>query len=731
MPHTSMPKIAINDQLDLAFSFDTNPLRMLGRYLQNPASINLRNLPSRLDEMPFGTLQAGLDFETPVGLGTGPVELTVGAGVSGALTVFVPKPEANDLFEDEHYGEPVEVAPDQAYTGVSLIASVEVGVTGEGGDITFGIDAGTTVRLTSYKRFSTKPEMPRLVDALRSTLEEFVIPRDVDDLEQMQTGAIATVEGSGTLRFAAEANLLAVPVPIASIAAPIAARLPLEAGAAVSVASSLELSSEYQVRVEKIGDKKVRLGYYKKRGAEFTIALVADAGISSPVKDREVAAPVGEADLIARILGGVSRVPLNPDELKKAGLSDTQIGEIENALRDGLSRKLALAASAELGGQSSREAAFLFDVDLRMLDARGGSALKAALGGNLLGLTTGEVPPAGITLRRSILSKTKATTQVLRLNVFGIYDLMSLTRIVSEGTVVSDPVTGISILDKASATRVRAASGQLDPEKLRRLLADFFLITAAYRGSRLAVGSPELSSTHTYTELHARTNAPTMRDNLEIGEALGLISQAAKEAALEGVSEFGRTIVVAEVEYNSALCRRMFLAEDGKPRQEEDYDRAGRAALALLVPPSDPEAFRRAPLTDDALWARMKDAGQPSFRQLFPRLDPVRLAEITGDYTLIRWWAKTMSDTAAILGELDAVPTSDPEDKRFSKMRSAFSHHLRSVAADTKPRWNDPWGLITMDVLTGHEAKASIQITGPKLNISKARGQALETAAAR
>jgi hypothetical protein len=731
MPHTSMPKIAINDQLDLAFSFDTNPLRMLGRYLQNPASINLRNLPSRLDEMPFGTLQAGLDFETPVGLGTGPVELTVGAGVSGALTVFVPKPEANDLFEDEHYGEPVEVAPDQAYTGVSLIASVEVGVTGEGGDITFGIDAGTTVRLTSYKRFSTKPEMPRLVDALRSTLEEFVIPRDVDDLEQMQTGAIATVEGSGTLRFAAEANLLAVPVPIASIAAPIAARLPLEAGAAVSVASSLELSSEYQVRVEKIGDKKVRLGYYKKRGAEFTIALVADAGISSPVKDREVAAPVGEADLIARILGGVSRVPLNPDELKKAGLSDTQIGEIENALRDGLSRKLALAASAELGGQSSREAAFLFDVDLRMLDARGGSALKAALGGNLLGLTTGEVPPAGITLRRSILSKTKATTQVLRLNVFGIYDLMSLTRIVSEGTVVSDPVTGISILDKASATRVRAASGQLDPEKLRRLLADFFLITAAYRGSRLAVGSPELSSTHTYTELHARTNAPTMRDNLEIGEALGLISQAAKEAALEGVSEFGRTIVVAEVEYNSALCRRMFLAEDGKPRQEEDYDRAGRAALALLVPPSDPEAFRRAPLTDDALWARMKDAGQPSFRQLFPRLDPVRLAEITGDYTLIRWWAKTMSDTAAILGELDAVPTSDPEDKRFSKMRSALSHHLRSVAADTKPRWNDPWGLITMDVLTGHEAKASIQITGPKLNISKARGQALETAAAR
>ena len=707
-----MPTIRVNDQLKLAFSFDTNPLRALGKYLQNPAAINLRNLPSRLDEMPFRSLDAGLEFETPVGLGTGVVELTVGGGLSGTFTIFVPTAEDNDLFDKAHYGEPVEVAADQAYVGVGLIASVNAGVASEVSNLSFGFEAASTTRLMSYTRLATRPEMPRVADALKTTLEEFTIPGDLHDLEEMRTGAIAVIEGSGTLTFTATANLLAVANPIASTTVPVAGTLTLKAGAAVAVTSSLGFTGEYQIRVQKIADGRVRLGYYKKEGAEFTIGATAKAGLAAMRRRTE---------LIGAVLGAVSRDPVNEDELRKAGLSDEHIAAIAGAIGDGVNRKLELAVSAAIGKQSSREAAFLFDIDLQALTADGRRAVHDALDGNLQNLLSGEAPPAGIVLRRSVLSKVSGTTQILKLNIFGIYDLLSITRILAEGVVVDDPVSGLSILDKVTATRVQATIGRLDREKLRKLLADFFLITAAYRGSRFDVGAPELRSTHTYAELHGRTNRQTMKDNLEVGEALGLLSPAEKESALDGLTDFGRTTLVAELEYDSALCRRMFLDEGGRPRTQDHYDGIGLEALALLVQPDDPDAFRRRPALEPALWDLMKDRGQFNFKPLFAELDAVRLESVTGDYTLIRWWSKTMSDTARVLADIDALPTRDPEDNRFKKLRSNFAAHLRSVADNTKPRWSDPWGLIAMDLLTARAAEATVRITGPRVNVTRER----------
>jgi hypothetical protein len=117
----------------------------------------------------------------------------------------------------------------------------------------------------------------------------------------------------------------------------------------------------------------------------------------------------------------------------------------------------------------------------------------------------------------------------------------------------------------------------------------------------------------------------------------------------------------------------------------------------------------------------MTERGQFNMKPLFPELDPVRLESVLGDYTLIRWWSKTMSDTARILAQIESVPTHDPEDNRFRKLRASFASHLKSVAENTKPRWSDPWGLIAIDLLTARTAEASIRISGPRVNIVRER----------
>jgi hypothetical protein len=711
--NAAMPSINLTDQLRLVFSIDPGALKSLGKYLQSPATLNLKNLTDRIDALPFQSLDAGLEFDSPVNLGTDAVELTVGAGLSGGFSIFVPQDENNQLFGEEHYGEPLTVPLDQAYVSVSMTASVSAGLAGNVFNLSFGFSPGSTTTLTSYKRFSTQPSLPGVVDALKSTIEDFAIPGDIHDLEIMPDGAISTVDGNGTLKFSAKANLLAAANPIASVEVPVAGQLAVTAGATVTVGSSFELSCDYQVRVRKLARDRVRLGYYKKRGSEFSVRAGSAAGLSLPV---------GETDVLSAILGAVSPDPVNADELKKAGLDDGRIAAIQEAIKAGVERKLELAAALEFGALSSKEAAFLFDIDLASLDADGRQALHQALDGDLSLLAVDEdALPAGVTLRRSILSELKGKQHVFKVNLFGIYNLLSVTEVLREGSVTYDPVNGLTILDKATATRIQAAIGSLDTEKLRKLLADFFLITAAYRGSKLAVGAPELKSTHSYFELHGKTNFQTMKDNLEVAEAMHLLDADTKRSFLDGISDFGRTTLLAEAEYDSALCRRMFLDDNGRPRSEEEYDRIGLQALRLLVQPDDPDPYRRRPAEDPALWSRMKELGQPSFRQVFPGLNEVQLAVVQGDYTLIRWWSSAMRATAEVLAAIEEVPVHDPEDNRFKIMRVKFSRHLATVAERTQPRWSDPWGLIAVDLLTGRAGDASVEITGPKLALSKAR----------
>jgi hypothetical protein len=178
----------------------------------------------------------------------------------------------------------------------------------------------------------------------------------------------------------------------------------------------------------------------------------------------------------------------------------------------------------------------------------------------------------------------------------------------------------------------------------------------------------------------------------------------------------------------------MFLDSGGTPLALETYERAGREAIQFLVQPDDPDAVRRRPAIEDALWSRMKAVGQPGFAQIFPGVAPPLVGAIAADYSSIRWWADTMRNTAQQLAELERWTASHPGaaagDPEFQKLREDFAGHLRRVADETREEFGQPWGLIAMNQLAGRRAGARLQITGPAFAATKRRALAAATLAA-
>ncbi len=138
------------------------------------------------------------------------------------------------------------------------------------------------------------------------------------------------------------------------------------------------------------------------------------------------------------------------------------------------------------------------------------------------------------------------------------------------------------ITDTATAARISASSLNFaaDGEKLRRVLAESVLISAAYRCSKLVLQQPELKIAHTSFELHTKTDRSTMKDNLDVFEALGLMSAADKNAILSVATQFGRTTLYSETAYDDALVTRLFLNNGKAPATERIRKRGSQSPCA-------------------------------------------------------------------------------------------------------------------------------------------------------
>jgi hypothetical protein len=724
-----MPTIKLTDQLGASVDAQINPDSTIAKYIKDLSKLKFPKLNFEelknvtLDQAPVKVLQTGIEFEQPVNIGVDDTEMKIGAGVSGSLTLFSAKDE--QLFDPEVFADPIKIGPNQIYVGFGTSVTVSSGLTHESGDLGFGFDAGSQITLTSYKLFETAPggAFPRFVDALKESIASFSLPGDLEDLARMPNGSVAAVEGNGNIKLSGTVDLLSVVNPLAVVSLPEPlGELKVSSGNAIKVGASFEISGAYQIRIHKIGKDKVRLGYYKKRGTEFSVTASASAGVS---------AGVGKFDVIEEVLKAISSDPkVDIETLKNGGLSEAQIEAIKKVVEAGISRKLEIALGFEFSSQETSEAAFLFEFELDRLDEAGRKALHNALDGDLSGLALNKGIPAGVQFVRSIFTEVQKKRHALKFNLLGIYNSISVSTLVLKGKVLFDPATGeVIITDATTASRITASTLNFaaDNEKLRKVMAESVLMTVAYKFSKLVThAQPELAITHSYFELHSKTNATDLRNNLDVFEALGLIKASEKKDLIGGANKFGKTTLFAETSYDDALVNSLFL-NNGSPRSQSEYETAGRKALALLVQSDEDEAFRRKPAVDDALWKEMSKQGQANLKFIaaLKPLNAAALGAVTTDYTVIKWWAESMEEMSESLVDmrkfLDENSGIDPENKKFKSLRKKLGSKLKEVVSKTKRQFGDPWGLVAMDQASGGRAGAKALITGSSLAVFRER----------
>jgi len=708
-----MPTIKITDELSAPVDVTLAPTSTLLKYAKELPGMVLHGADlSRLRFLTLSdpavqSLQAGLAFARPIELGANGPELTLRADAGLSFEVVT-----GSLFPADHFGENIAIPDGQCYFAVGFHAGTGAGVSATSGALTFGIDAGTEVSVASYRPFANKPEdAPTFFEAIKTSLGELVLPADADDLRAMPAACVVTVGGHGTLKFSGSANLLAVANPLATLALPgPLPALSIQQSASVNVGASWEVSTDYQIRAQKLDARRVRLGWYRKHASEVTVTASAKVGIS---------ASFGDTDLFPTLIGAISSdAHADLEELKKAGVSADQATAIASAVKAAVDRKLQVSVAAEFGSLESDQAAFLYEIDMTALDATAADAVRRSLRGDLGGFTAGALP-AGVTEVRSILTHANASRFKLKLNLLGIFNFASVSKLALQGVVTFTPSTGeLVISDKATADRFRSTAVNFgaDEDKLRHVMAESFLITAAYRGSQAVIAPPQLSSSHVFYRMDHDASRDDLRRHAAIAQALGL-TPAELPAA---VSKFGKTSVVAEASYDDALSRGLFLDADGQPRPRADYEAAGLRGVAMLVLPDGDDAFRRIPALQPEIWSRMKDLGPNELRQIFP--NQLQAAVVSADYLAIQWWADTMTATGEILSRM-AARGADPHDPRFQQLRQELADHLREVAARAHEQFGQPWGLVSMFQLSRKSA-AEVQITSPRFVYTASRALA-------
>jgi hypothetical protein len=716
-----MATIQLTDELGLDANINLAPFSALVKYFQQLPALRLNGGDISkaggltLDQPALTALSSGLSFDKSVSIGPGATAVSVLAGAHASLELILRTPAIVSLLDV--YSGDIGIAEGTCYVAFGVQAGVGASVAADAGLLQFGVAPGENFHIRNYQNFPLKQGIT-LLDAVEKTVGNFIIPASAGDLTSLPDGCVATVTGTGSLKLSATANLLAVTNPLATaeLPAPLPA-LSVTAGGVAQVGASFELGCTFQICAQKLAAGRVQLGWYREEDSEIDVSATVSEGLS---------AGFGSTDLFSTIIGVISAsAATDLDELQKAGLSPGQVEAIHDAVKAAVDRKLELALSTEISATRSTDAVFLYDIDIAALTPDSRQALDQALRGDLSGLHGGALP--GVTSVQSVWERARKNGIQLDVNLLGILNVGSVSTLTISGSVLFEPATGaLVITDTATAERIRSTALNFgaDTQKLRHVMAESFLLTAAYQGSQHQVGGPALKCSHDFFDLENDTSRDQMERELRVGAALGLFS-AEDATPPAGIDNFGRTMIHASTDYDSGLAAALFLDASGAPIPEPFYENMGRAAIQLLVSDGDADAVRRQPAIDDDLWSRMKAQGQPGFAALFPDAPAPLLGDVTADYTAIMWWAGAMAGAGQRLaamrkwfGEHSAAATDDPE---FQGLRQDLAAHLKKVAATTSEQFGEPWGLIAMDEASGRRAGASILVTGPKLVSAKAR----------
>jgi hypothetical protein len=745
-----MSNIKITDGVSVLLNVEGNTASSIAKYipkldniaLQVPAFADL--LGRTIDKIPKGaSIATGISIEEPVAISATNLKLTINAQVGGSIELIMhAEKDGKDEEKDEDEtplleSDPMEECPtfkrNQCYVAVALNASASAGLSGSRGKLNFGIEPGASVAFTCYRRCEPTPGQTTLGNLVQASIAGYTIPATLEDLRSMPEGAVATVEFNGSLKLSGSANLLSFANPLASVDLPAdVGTLGVKAGGTITVSAAFEVSGGHQIRAHKVGANEVVLGYYRKNGFTSQFGVTASAGVT---------AGVGGGDLFSLVLEQISSsAKADQEALEDAKLSKKQISDIQAAVKAGIDRKLEVSLSDQFSFLKSHEAAFLYRISLDKLNAAGCEALANALRGDLKSLPDDDSPlPAGIARMKSVLSKTRETKTVFKINLLGIYNWFSISKLISSGRVMVDDDKGeLNIVDKASASRVTGAANNFrlndhGKRDLSRLLAESFLFTTAYTSSGGPM--PDLSAIHTFFTMSHNTNLDDLKDWIALARTLDLEVPAAFDQVIGG--KLGPGAVTAETGYTPALTPTLFLNADGKARDVTEYERIGREALLAVVH----EEYRRFPFET---FKKMKKVGitkSREFKDLFPHSNEVELETLGADYITIKWWADSMRGLGERLVEMRDYRQKNPHadlknDKKFGKLRHRLADQMKHVAGNTQAGFGEAWGLVAMYLASGRGASANVRITNAKLPGALYAGdhgekQALATAAGR
>ncbi len=724
-----MPSISIRDTVN-AEIVTANPqvTSGLGKYLKGASAQLLAGaevasqLRTDLSIANAGERGLRLTWADAVPLGSNAVLLTIDAGASVMIGVY--NRTGMHLLENTFIGTPLKVPAAQAFVSISIRPTLELGVQGQVGALSFGFSAGSQSEWRSYAPFDLTASPITVADACKVALEHFVVPNTTDDLKQMRqrpAGTLACVSGHGQLRFGAALNVVAAINPLASLdTLAKLGRLEVNGGASAAVGVTATVSGGYQIRAQTIDGATVRLGFHTASGQGLEIALGASAGPGISL---------GERDLLAMLFKGTGGLDTPArEDLVEGGITSEQLDRVAAAMKTGLSRKLEVALAAQFSALRHDEAAFLYDVEVDRLDATGAAAIDAALAGDLSHLTALESEAAGHGIRvlQSRTQELRKKTISWRINLVGIVNVLSVSELVRTGTIVHDEVSGeLLITDKVTSDRVGAIVGA---KTIRKLLYESALMTLTYKASGLDVNTG-LEASQSFFFFDHDANRQRMSDYLDAVAALELIDDAAANADLGSDDDFGKASLVLETTFNQAASERVF-GQPGPPPDQESYEQIGKRALLALVQPGDPDEFRRIPLADAALWKRMKDAGQPSFPFVLP--PPItgggdarsaqRVAMVAADYSVIVWWSEAMTLAATQLAEMRAFlrgrTASDLEgDAEFRERRTDLGKAIAKAIRRNTATFDDPWGLVALFMAADGAAAAAATVVSPKLTL--------------
>ncbi len=713
-----MPDIQVTDTAGnpAGVAIDLKQPSSLLKYLKSEL-LHLAVLPDFMErkDLPLGQAAAKpIQFQAAVkhSFQLGNVQPEIDIEPSAQATIGVNATADADLFGGA-FPIAATVPQQVGYVWVGLEGSVDLGISGTEGDLSFGLDATTTVSMQFYKAFPLGPAEPTLSAALGSTISSYVLPADVSDFELLNLNDIATVSGEGQLKISGAVTATAYPNPLASVDLPLGAgSVDLNAGATARLSASFTLSGAYQVRARRVNADTIELSFLRQHGTQMVAGLSASAGVS---------ANIGDTDLASAIFGAIGQDPMREKALL-ADLQPTELAALTSAIKNGLDHSLQASLKAVFSADDEQQALFQYHIAPRKLDAQALIAVHKALDGDLSLLTALEAPgqaagvlAPGITMLNSLFSRVNKRGLALHLNLVGLLNFTSVSELIRKSDVFTDSVTGdVTIQQTVTANSIAAIVDPLKRnEALRKVLFDSVIATACYRAGK-ALPSLALRCGQVHFAINQNTNRQIMGDYLRWFAALHLLARSDADAQLDRFHDGGPSTCVLRTSFADADCQALFFDDSGALHVESFYLETGRLAMRELLDPAlQPIDAVRMQILEDKTWAQALEIGPaPGLASLagLDASDP-RVLYLIGDVLVISQWARAMMQCGAAVRDMRAlVGSADPatlmENNEFKSKRDQLQKRLAGMAKASKARFDEPWGMVSLFSASGSRSNA-------------------------